>query len=151
MIELIDWCRSLLNSTVSHAHRKSQPEGETLVMSLGRRSTSTPLVPAEIRLCSPEPSEGLNPREASPPPTTDVMFPHVRIHCQSGEAELLSETHLRWSTPTETGDETLDGDRPAEQVLLDLFLRRVVGGVVPVPSWAELAEACRLWQSVNQK
>ncbi len=149
MIELIDWCRSLLNSTVSQVHRKSRSEGETLVMSFGRRSASTLLVPAEIRLRSQAPSAGPEPSVVSPPPIADAMFPHVRIHCQNGEAKLVSETHLRWSTSTETGDETLDGDRPAEQVLLDLFLRRVVGGVVPVPSWAELAEACRLWQSVN--
>ena len=36
-----------------------------------------------------------------------------------------------------------------EQVLLDLFLRRVVGGVVPVPSWADLQAACQLWMNTH--
>ncbi len=143
-VELIDWCRSLLNSPVHQIHRKARDAGETLVMSCGRRSASTSLVRAEIRLLDSATREG-------EPKHTVPRFPHVHIECQHGQVELLSETHIRWSTSTESGDEALDGDRPAEQVLLDLFLRRVVGGVVPVPSWAELDEACRLWESVNPK
>ncbi len=142
IVEVIDWCRSLLNSTVTEIHREERHEGDTLVMSCGGRSSSTPPKLIEIRLI------GAGPRETAPP-SLDTAFPLVHIQCQHGEAELLSEIHLRWKTPTETGHETLENDRPAEQVLLDLFLRRVVGGVVPVPSWAELAEACRLWKSVN--
>ncbi len=142
VIGVIDWCRWLLNSTINHIHREARPEGETLVISCSRRSPSTPPVRAEIRLSGPE----LHPPESTSP---DARFPRVRIRCQHGEVEILSASHLCWQTSTENSDEILDGDRPGEQVLLDLFLRRVVGGVVPVPSWAELAEACQLWDSVN--
>ena len=143
-IELIDWCRSMLNSTVSQVHRETRQEGEVLVMSCSRRSTPSASVHTEIRLLSSELQEVA-------PTSTDVAFPHVHIQCERGEAELINETHIHWQTSTETSDETLEGDRPAEQVLLDLFLRRVVGGVVPVPSWADLAEACRLLQSVKSR
>ena len=142
VIEVIDWCRSFLNSSVHQIHRSVQTEGETLVMSFGRGSPTHPSVRTEIRLPRPAPRE-------SQPTTLVAEFPRVHAQCQFGEADLLSETHIRWKTPAESSDETLDADRPAEHVLLDLFLRRVVGGVVPVPSWAELAEACRLWHSVN--
>ncbi len=142
IVEVIDWCRSILNSTVTAIHRENRHEGDTLVMSCGGRSPSTPPLHIEIRLTVAEP-------RGTVPTSLDTAFPHVHIQCQHGEAELLSETHIRWNTPAESSDEILDSDRPAEQVLLDLFLRRVVGGVVPVPSWAELAEACRLWNSVN--
>jgi hypothetical protein len=145
VIVLIDWCRSLLNSAVTQVHRKPQSKGETLVLSFGRRASSAPPVPAEIRVQGPESGE------MPPSDTAEMLFPRVLIRCQHGEAELLSETHLRWKNSTETHEEILEGDRPAEHVLLDLFLRRVVGGVVPVPSWAELAEACQLWQSVCPK
>ncbi len=144
VIEVIDWCRSLLNSSAHQIHRSVQPDGETLVVSYGRGSPTHPSVRTEIRLPSPAPRE-------DPPTGWATAFPRVHAQCQSGTAELLSETHIRWNTPTESSDETLEADRPAEQVLLDLFLRRVVGGVVPVPSWAELGEACRLWQSVSGK
>lgn len=143
VIELIDWCRSLLHGMVTQVHRKSEQHGESLVMSFARRTTAATLVPVEIRLHSSENSG------ASPQHHADGTLPQIRIQCLHGEAELLSETHIQWQTTTQTYDETLENDRPAEQVLLDLFLRRVVGGVVPVPSWAELAEACRLWRSVQ--
>ncbi len=142
VIEVIDWCRSLLNSSVHQIHRSVQPNGETLVVSYGRGSPTHPSVRTEIRL----PGPALCETQSTSPAST---CPRVHAQCQSGEAELLSETHIRWNTLAESSDETLEADRPAEQVLLDLFLRRVVGGVVPVPSWAELAEACRLWKSVN--
>ncbi len=70
----------------------------------------------------------------------------IRVQCERGEAHLAGETQILWQTASEKADEQLQSDRTAEQVLLDLFLRRVVGGVVPIPSWAELAEACRLWK-----
>lgn len=143
VIGVMDWSRSLVNSTVSEVRRVVRPEGETLVMSCGRRSASTPPVLIEIRVSIVEPGGAVL-------SGTRAAFPRASIQCQHGEAELLSETHIRWKTPTETHDESLEADRPAEQVLLDLFLRRVVGGVVPIPSWAELDEACRLWHSVSQ-
>ena len=144
VIGAIDWCRSLVNATVNQIHRTVRPEGATLIVSCGRPSSLSPLVRTEIRLPSLE-------LRQTQPCTLASEFPRVSAQCEHGEAEILSETHIRWKTASESSDESLDADRPAEQVLLDLFLRRVVGGVVPVPSWAELAEACRLWQSVNPK
>lgn len=142
-IEMIDWCRSMLNSTVSQVQRESRREGHVLIMSCRRRSTPSTSVQTEIRLTDSELHE-------VSPTSTKAAFPQVHIQCERGNAQILSEIHIRWQTSTETSDETLDADRPPEQVLLDLFLRRVVGGVVPVPSWADLAEACRLWQSAKQ-
>ncbi len=142
VIEIIDWCRSLLNSNVNQIHRTVNPEGVTLVVSHGRGSPTQPAVRTEIQLPGPTQCE-------TQPTSPASTCPRVHAQCQHGEVELLSETHIRWNTSAQSSDETLESDRPAEQVLLDLFLRRVVGGVVPVPSWAELAEACRLWKSVN--
>ena len=62
---------------------------------------------------------------------------------------LVGESKITWRTELESAEESLETDRPAEQVLLDLFLRRVVGGVVPVPSWADLHAACQLWHSAR--
>ena len=139
-ISAIDWCRSLLSSTVSQIERVAATDGQLLVMSCGRRTPHSLPVRTEIRIrcvvTSPE----------SPPAVPFV----ARVRCQQGIAELTGETRLRWQTETESAEESLENDRPTEQVLLDLFLRRVVGGVVPIPSWAELQEACRLWKSVNE-
>ena len=127
MISVIDWCRSLLSSTVSEIDCESTPEGQVFVMSCGRRSPVSPTVRTTLRVL-PEPGQLI-----------------ARVRCQRGEAVLSGESHISWQSGEESDDESLTGDRPPEQVLLDLFLRRVVGGVVPVPSWADLQAACELW------
>lgn len=131
LIGVIDWCRWLLGSTVSHMERQSTADEQLLVMNCGRPSPHSPPVRTEIRVVS----------TAAPQV--------VRVSCQLGDAELIGESLIHWRTELETTEESLAGDRPAEQVLLDLFLRRVVGGVVPVPSWADLQTACQLLSSVR--
>ena len=132
LIGAIDWCRSLVSSTVSEISRETTADGPLFVMSCGRRTPLTPPVRTEIRILSTE------------------SHPLVaRVTCERGAAELTGESQIRWRTELEAADESLEGERPAEQVLLDLFLRRVVGGVVPVPSWADLHAACQLWVSVR--
>ena len=140
VISAIDWCRSLLGSTVSQITREPTPDGQLLVMSCGRRTPLSPPVRTEIRM----PATAAT---SAAPPVGQLI---ARVRCQKGHAELIGESHLHWQTDTESADESLESDRPAEQVLLDLFLRRVVGGVVPIPSWAELQEASRLWGSVKE-
>jgi hypothetical protein len=129
VIGVIDWCRWLLGSTVSEVERSENSGGPLLVMSCGRRSPNSAPVRTEICCHS----------------TSEPCITHVR--CQKGEAHLIGESAIRWQTELESAEESLEGDRPAEQVLLDLFLRRVVGGVVPVPNWADLHAACQLWLS----
>ena len=131
VISVIDWCRWLLGASVSQIERQTTASGPLLVMCCGRRlPTSTPV---RTEICCHATSEQ----------------PVIVVRCQKGEAQLVGESKITWRTELESADESLDADRPAEQVLLDLFLRRVVGGVVPVPSWADLHAACQLWQSAR--
>lgn len=131
LISVIDWCRSIIGSVTSHIERATCDQLESWQLRCGRRSPLAPMVITEIVRSA----TGAHPFE-------------IRVQCERGDAHLTGETQIHWLTPTEKGEEQLQSDRTAEQVLLDLFLRRVVGGVVPIPSWAELAEACRLWEQV---
>lgn len=70
----------------------------------------------------------------------------VEVEAQSGHATWLSESaQLSWSK--QSGDSAeqcvidTSNDRNASQVMLDLFLRRVVGGLVPVPSVDDVLRA----------
>lgn len=62
--------------------------------------------------------------------------------CRYGVVEQTGDAQLRWrlidGPPV---DEVLDRERPAIEVLLDHFARRVVGGLVPIPG---LDDACRI-------
>lgn len=129
LISVIDWCRSIIGSVTSHIERSACDQVESWQLQCGRRSPLAPMVISEIV------HSGVNPHPWS-----------IRVQCERGEAHLAGETQIHWQTTSEKAEEQLQSDRTAEQVLLDLFLRRVVGGVVPIPSWAELAEACRLWK-----
>lgn len=131
VISLIDWCRWLLGGQVNQVERLLEEDRSRLVITCGRRTPNSMMVRTEI--CCHATSEQ----------------PVTTVRCRQGEAELTGESCIRWRTELETVDESLEADRPAEQVLLDLFLRRVVGGVVPVPSWADLQAACQLWMGAR--
>ena len=131
VISVIDWCRWLLGGQVSQVERPSATDSPRLVMNCGRRTSNS--APVRTEICC----------HATSAQTV------ATVRCRQGEAELIGESCIRWRTELETADESLEADRPAEQVLLDLFLRRVVGGVVPVPSWADLQAACQLWMSTR--
>lgn len=131
-ISVIDWCRSVIGSITSHVERSVGDEVEKWTLKCGRRSPLSPIVVTQIVQIE---------SEAGTPPC------QIIVDCERGQARLVGENDITWHTDTENAEEHLQSDRTAEQVLLDLFLRRVVGGVVPIPSWAELAEACRLWES----
>lgn len=103
-----------------------------------------------------------------------ISKPHspaaIDVECESGWAKLTSRTNLVWqsgsqaeSPPTESRtasepshvasqpvdsnswhDESLTSERQEAQVMLDLFCRRVVGGLIPVADFNDLYQASHL-------
>lgn len=76
----------------------------------------------------------------------------VVCECQAGQAMLHSRTRLTWhqheSPGTTFEDEELSSERDEHQVMLDLFCRRLVGGLVPVADFSDISRALRLVESV---
>lgn len=67
------------------------------------------------------------------------MFPDITIHCERGRAEITSETQIRWQTSQPAPeDETLTSERSKEEIMLDIFCRRVVGGLIPVADLSDI-------------
>ncbi|NQV28035.1 MAG: Gfo/Idh/MocA family oxidoreductase [Rhodopirellula sp.] len=59
--------------------------------------------------------------------------PQIGLCCERGTAALNSATQITWQTSSpEPIHETLTADRSEEEIMLDIFCRRVVGGLVPV-------------------
>lgn len=69
--------------------------------------------------------------------------------CQSGQAKVLSQTEIHWQQESDWTEEHLDGDRHATHVALDLFGRRIAGGIVPVPDLLEVYRSKQLVQQVK--
>ena len=65
---------------------------------------------------------------------------------------LHSRTRLTWhlneSPATTFTDEELQSERDEQQVMLDLFCRRLVGGLIPVADLSDISRALRLIESV---
>lgn len=71
-------------------------------------------------------------------------FPIVesRVRCVRGSVHITSEFHLEWNQSGEASQaESLQTDRSSGELMYDLFGRRLVGGLVPVPDVSDLLRA----------
>jgi predicted dehydrogenase len=89
------------------------------------------------------------------PLARELRFPEITCECESGRATLLDRTSLTWRSHGDEGDgagvrtkEELSAERTEAQVMLDLFCRRLVGGLVPVADFSDISRALRLVESV---
>jgi predicted dehydrogenase len=68
----------------------------------------------------------------------------ARVQCAEGTVWIQNTDHLKWESGTEQKQESLASDRPDVEVMLDHFTRRVVGGLLPIPTLEDLCRAYRL-------
>ena len=64
----------------------------------------------------------------------------LRFEGETGVAQLNSPCDIEWTAGDEQRSENLTYERNATELMLGLFCRRVVGGLIPV---ADLNDACR--------
>jgi len=119
---MLDWCRVLTGSRHCAVPQRS---GTALHIDLDR---------AVARITSHRTeAEALDPAFAN--------VPQWIVQCERGVAILRGEHHVEWSTGEETRVESLEEERSRIDVNLDLFFRRVVGGLVPAPTLVDLKMA----------
>lgn len=71
--------------------------------------------------------------------TDSCELPKIVIHCEHGKAEIASETRIRWQgVLPDPAEETLTSERSKEEIMLDIFCRRVVGGLIPVADLSDI-------------
>lgn len=75
---------------------------------------------------------------------TSALAMQARVQCVKGTAWLEYSDQLTWESANEHASESLTSDRPDVEVMLDHFTRRVVGGLIPVPTLEDLCRAHRL-------
>ncbi len=126
LLEWIDWCHYLFRSPPQQVIRRGDGQG--------LRLDFPPLTPneprfAELSLCPTTP--------LADQPTLD----EVHLHCERGNARLLGTTTIEWTADGSTQSEELTTERTETEVLLDHFCRRVVGGLIPVPTLEDLRQA----------
>ena len=71
--------------------------------------------------------------------------PVIKLRCEAGRAELNSTSQISWQlNSAEPTHETLNTDRSEEEIMLDIFCRRVVGGLVPVADMSDIIRPIQL-------
>lgn len=126
--EWADWCHYLFRAPVQQATRRANGEGFRLdfppLAQCGQTDSATRV--AELSLCS------------NAPIADHPLWDEVHLQCEQGTARLQGPTRINWTTAEGTQSEELSAERSETEVLLDHFSRRVVGGLIPVPSLMDL-------------
>lgn len=132
---LLDWCVSIVGrpptsmscGTVQQATRR-------LLLGFRPSRTAGEVSVAEIHL-RPGPQEQNNGSASSQW--------RCEIECDSGSVVITNPTELFWTQNQQQHSESLAGERSATEVMLDHFSRRVVGGLIPVPTLEDLHSSDR--------
>jgi predicted dehydrogenase len=123
---------------------RSQPPatgGSSVRLEFNGSSDHSAAVRAELRipaLLQPSTRSGF---------VTDVVPParvRATVVCQRGTATLESGTQIAWQNGDKLVRETLTSERTETEVMLDLFCRRVVGGLIPVADISDVLRGARL-------
>ncbi|MCA9078645.1 MAG: Gfo/Idh/MocA family oxidoreductase [Planctomycetaceae bacterium] len=135
MIQVVDCCCALLRRHLVEVEYASDRNGDIRSVRLAYRSfrQSEPAdepVAVEVTLNG---SGNVVP--------TAIPSLTIELRCRRGVALLCGEQNLRWEAEGHTSVEKLNADRSSAEVMLDLFARRVVGGLVPVPDLADQIQA----------
>jgi len=141
LVDLFDWCRYVVRSVplrlcAKRGDNNGASSGPNLSIAIEyaepRDGGARPV--ADIHLLAAS--------RASDAPECSLTAREVQ--CERGRAILPADADISWATSakpseSESVTESLQSDRPATEVMLDHFCRRVSGGLIPV---ADIADVC---------
>ncbi len=119
--EAIDWCRFVVQSSVASVTPVEDAAGARVEF---RKDVDGR--PVTIELCW---SDGGNGKGALA----------AELVCREGVLIATGEQRVRWKAGAEEADEELTGERTSAAIQLDLFARRLAGGLIPVASLEDVA------------
>ncbi len=144
-VHLFDWCCYVLQSAPVRTEWVSGREGAggSFARIHFRRATAMGQPVTADVACVSEPRAHELAREAA-------TLPLVRATavCVRGSVRLVDRRNVIWSAGGAETEETLNEDRSSVDALLDLFARRVVGGLVPVADVGDLCRAVKMWDEL---
>ncbi|HWL07982.1 MAG TPA: hypothetical protein VNQ76_06250, partial [Planctomicrobium sp.] len=133
-LQVLDWCSSVVQSECLSVH--SDSSGTDIRLQYWRKQRDGAPVTVHLRWKQNETTEAAS------------LFPIIdcQIRCLRGQVHLTSESALSWEQSEPIGEtspqtESLQSDRTAEELMYNLFGRRLVGGLVPVPDISDLIRA----------
>lgn len=130
LLEWTDWCYYLFRASPQQVTRRADGQGMRLDFPplVQNEGSALPRL-ADLSLCPTAPASG------------QPLHDEVHLHCERGHAQLLGPTMIEWTADGASQSEELTAERTETEVLLDHFCRRVIGGLIPVPSLEDLIRA----------
>lgn len=128
MIDLmvIDWCCNVMQSECRSVEVNSA--GHTVELGFRRLGRDEQPVSATIQMVAND-----------QPPRFAIS--QAEVTCRHGRILLAGEESIEWEIERQRVKESLVSDRSASDVMFDLFGRRLVGGLVPVPELGDVIKA----------
>jgi hypothetical protein len=127
LLEAVDWCRYVAGGLSTRFVSSTSRSSVELRIDLRFESAAT-VVPARVRY-------------RFDPAMEQPLFEGFQTRTRFGSARYASGDVLRWELEGDVRTESVTGERSATEFLLDLFARRLVGAVVPMPGPGDLAIA----------
>jgi predicted dehydrogenase len=137
-LESLDWACHLAGTVPAEVRcSESETDLSTMEVSIGFRRSAAGGAPASARVIVEHSSDA--------PPAWSA-----EVRCRKGIARLQGDTRIDWEDASEKRSESLVGERRDVEVMLDHFSRRVVGGLIPVPTLDDLWLAVRLLKAAER-
>lgn len=133
-IEVIDDNNTINQSENQRTIRVSFPVSHSSTQHPSTQQSDQQITVAEIRLSHTENETAIT----------------QKVVCESGSAVLKTSHQISWEAGNHSTTESLTTDRNELEVMLDLFCRRVVGGLIPVPSLADVSRGISLLNAVRE-
>ena len=128
---LLDWCRHIARTPPATIHATQNGQGEHLVVEFRQPRIASFKPRAEIHL----------------QPGDSTETPRLVVEGDQGRITIEEMHRIRWKCEDKETVEDLSSERPAAEVLIDHFCRRVVGGLIPV---ADLGDLCSHLQVLEE-
>lgn len=151
LVGLVDWCRCVIGlQPQSISSRTVLPipslRGKLtrireIDLIFNRSATDGELGRAEIRLKIP--GAELSPSESD-------MTLHCQADCAHGHATLTGSDQLSWRIGNIYHHDSLSTERTEVELMIDHFTRRVLGGLIPIPSLEDVCQSLAWVQAVSQ-
>ena len=150
LVGLVDWCRCVIGlqpQSISSrivqpmpAQRGKLTRVREVDLIFNRSATDGELGRAEIRLKIP--GSEVSPSES------DLTL-QCQADCALGSAVLTGPDQLSWRAGGMNHVESLSTERSEVELMLDHFTRRVLGGLIPIPSLDDVSQSLAWVQAVS--
>lgn len=131
LAHLLDWCFYVVGKSPTRATAAASDGDQTITLDFPATGGAKPPAAQIVLRRSDRPADQEAPGEV------------LHVECQRGSADVSSDVEIVWRNGRQETRDNLASERPSEDIILDQFCRRVVGGLVPV---SDLSDALRAWR-----